>query len=320
MKNDSPHSPTPNRVLRPAVCLLALAAGAFHGLSAVADVGMADFSPEGFSVSSEGLPESTVEVWYATVLIEGRGVVWPLGERPRLRLRRGSGIVVKLDEERRVAVVATNAHVITCDRGACDIRVGFGDPFSANGPKWAETVQVVSRNTGKDLAFVEVHIPDGAEIQTARFASSECGDTGVDRVVAIGWPDLNVRREWGVPPPPNHKAHVKRYSHGLILLWLKRYRMRPEVELLSERLQVIFHNADVLPGSSGGPLVNRDGEVVGLNTQVLGDVSAPDHHRFCARRDPHQGPGECVHVAITSKELVEEYERVYASRITLADC
>ncbi len=319
MKKGSPHPPVPNRVLRPIVWLLILAAGAFHGLSAVADVGTEDFSPEGFSVSSEGLPESTVEVWYATVLIEGRGVVWPMGERPRLGFRRGSGIVVKLDEERRVAVVATNAHVITCDRGACDIRVGFGDPFSAKGPKWTETVQVASRNTAKDLAFVEVDIPDGAEIQTARFASSECGEAWVERVVAIGWPDLNVRREWGVPPPPNHKAHVKRYSRGLILLWLKRYRMRPEVELMSERLQVIFHNADVLPGSSGGPLVNRDGEVVGLNTQVLGDVSASDH-RFCARRDPHQEPGECVHVAITSNELVEEYERVYAAPITLADC
>ena len=85
-------------------------------------------------------------------------------------------------------------------------------------------------------------------------------------------------------------------------------------------MRIIFHNADVLPGSSGGPLVNRDGEVIGLNTQVLGDVSAPDQHRFCAMRDPHQEPGECVHVAITSKELVEEYERVYTSRIMLAEC
>lgn len=309
---------TVNRSRLLAIWLTTLAAATAHGPSAVADSGLVGGSPEGFSASSEGLPEPATDAWYATVLTEGRKIVWPMGGRPVWRTKRGSGIVVMLDDDRGIAVVATNAHNITCDDGACDVRVGFGDPFSAQGPKWAETVRVVSRVTEKDLAFVEVIVPDGAEIRAARFASAECSDTWFESVVSIGWPDLRVRRKWGVKPPPNHSAQVKRYSAGLFLRWLKGYRMKPEVDRMMERLQVVFHNADVLPGSSGGPLLNRDGGVVGINTMIVSN-SAPDHNRFCARRDPHR-PGECVHVAIASKEVVDEYERVYASRITLADC
>jgi len=138
-------------------------------------------------------------------------------------------------------------------------------------------------------------------------------------MVSIGWPDLRVRRGWSVKPPPNYMDQVKRYSDGLFLLWLQGYRMRPEVDRMLERLQVVFHNTDVLPGSSGGPLVNRDGEVVGVNTMIVSDVDAPDHHRYCARRDPHQLEG-CVHVAIASSELIKEFERVYSSHITIAEC
>jgi S1-C subfamily serine protease len=300
-------------------CLSAAIISAFCVVPANAGNRKSDISPEGFSVSSEGLPESVMDAWYATVRVEGRGVSWPAGKCPRMKTRRGSGIVVKLKNEGRIAVVATNSHIITCTYGTCELRVGFGDPSSAFLPKWSNVVHVVSRKPQKDLAILEVEIPAGAEVRAARFSPPECCEAGVESVFSIGWPDLKVRRKWGVTPPPNYRAQVRRHSDGLFLVWLRGFRMRTEVGEVLDRLQVVFHNADVLPGSSGGPLTNRNGEVLGVNTMIEGRVARSDKHEFCARLDP-QDPGECVHVAISSRELIKEFERVYSSRITMADC
>ncbi len=95
--------------------------------------------------------------------------------------------------------------------------------------------------------------------------------------------------------------------------------MRSEVGEVLDRLQVIFHNADVLPGSSGGPLTNRNGEVLGVNTMIEGRVESSEDHEFCASPDS-QKAGECVHVAISSQEVIKEFEQFYSSRLTLADC
>ena len=313
------HRPTANRNRSLVGLPTILAVGIVCVSSAIAAVASEDVSPEGFSASYEGLLESAVDAWHATVLVESRHLIFGVGGHPVWRTKRGSGVIVRLDDERRVAVIATTAHAITCRDKACRIRVGFDDSDARNSQRWSSPVHVVSRNTAKDLAFIEADIPNGAEARAARFASAECEEAGIDRVVSIGWPDLTIRKEWGARPPPNYQDRVKRYSDGLFLSLLKGYRMRPDVDGLVKRLQVIFHSADVLPGSSGGPLVNRDGEVVGINAMVMSAVGEPDYQHFCTGRDT-QDSGECVNVAIASKEVMDEYERVHASRITLVGC
>jgi len=289
------------------------------GSPVFADVEVSKFSPEGFSASSEGLPTPAADAWRATVLIEGRMIVWKAGMDPLMRTKKGSGIIVRLDDDSRRAVIVTNAHIITCKDKACDIQLGFGDPFSSEGPTWTRAVRIVSRDSTKDLAFLEVKVPKNAEPQVARFAAAACDEAGEARVVSIGWPDLTIRKKWNVTPPPNHKDHVKRFSMGNFRLWLRGYRLRPGVDRMLQKMPVVFHNADVLPGSSGGPLLNASGEVVGINTMVVGTDSMPDHHQFCARQDPHK-PAGCVHVAIASSELAHEYQRIFAAPLDLADC
>ena len=316
---DFPYSQIARRCGLFLCCLWATTIGVFCVLPASAGNRITDISPEGFSVSSEGLPELAMDAWYATVRVEGRGVSWPPGTCPSQRMRRGSGIIVMLKDGGRVAVVATNSHIISCANGTCELRVGFGDPSSPYSPKWSSAVHVVSRNPQKDLAIIEVEIPAGAEVRAARFASPECCEAGLESVFSIGWPDLKVRKKWGVTRPPNYRAQIRRHSDGLLLLWLRGFQIRSEVGEVLDRLQVVFHNADVLPGSSGGPLINRNGEVLGLNTMIEGRLTPSDKHEFCARLDS-DNPGECVHVAISSRELIKEFEQFYSSPVALVDC
>jgi hypothetical protein len=112
---------------------------------------------------------------------------------------------------------------------------------------------------------------------------------------------------------------VKRYSWGSLLLGLEDYRPISRVSGPLERMAVVFHNADVLPGSSGGPVVTGDGRVVGINTQVVGRTE-PEVNSYCARTALTDLDARCVHLAISSTEITAEYERVFDSRLEVAEC
>jgi serine protease Do len=146
----------------------------------------------------------------------------------------GSGIV--LDREGRVL---TNNHVV---ENADSISVQFFDGS-------VREARIVGADPSTDLAVLQTEVPDS--IPAANFGDSESMRVG-DWVVAIGSPQ---GLDWTVTAgiiSAKHRGHV---GGG-------------EATGLEDFIQT---DAPINPGNSGGPLLNLDGEVIGVNTMILSE-------------------------------------------------
>jgi serine protease Do len=134
--------------------------------------------------------------------------------------------------------ILTNSHVV---ENAAKLTVTFSDgrEFSA---------KVVGRDPDTDVAVVKLEKPP-ANLVAARIGDSSKMEVG-EWVLAIGSPlGLDQSVTAGIVSGKGHVgAHVQMSGR----------RMR-------EYLQT---DAKINPGNSGGPLVNLDGEVIGINTLI----------------------------------------------------
>src|SRR5579872_7286450 len=147
----------------------------------------------------------------------------------------GSGVVIDAKGD-----ILTNLHVIrTTDRWV----ITFWDGSKSD----AELINAQPEN---DLAVIRAKVsPD--DLKPATLASTGGLNPG-DTVVAVGFP-------FGIGPS---------VSAGVIA-GLKREFVDPERKDQGGHLtNLIQFDAAVNPGNSGGPLVNRDGEVVGIVTAI----------------------------------------------------
>jgi S1-C subfamily serine protease len=145
---------------------------------------------------------------------------------------RGTGFVIKDD-----GTILTNYHVIA---GSERIVVTFSDGLES-------PVSILSAQPERDLAVLApARIPD--DLQPVVLAPSGQSMPG-DMVVAVGFP-------FGMGPS---------VSSGVISGLNRSYRL-PDGEVLNGLIQF---DAAVNPGSSGGPLVNQAGEVLGVVTAIL---------------------------------------------------
>jgi S1-C subfamily serine protease len=145
----------------------------------------------------------------------------------------GSGVVI-VDK----GVILTNLHVVA---GAKRIKVVFDDGMESE-------AEVVGLHPEHDLAVLQAKtIPDDLVAATMR----STGDLAPgDHVVAVGFP-------FGIGPS---------VSAGVVS-GLKREFRSPEGKRVLTNL--IQFDAAANPGSSGGPLVTAEGEVVGIVTAIL---------------------------------------------------
>ena len=145
----------------------------------------------------------------------------------------GSGVVI-IDR----GVILTCLHVVA---GASKVRVLFEDGLESE-------ATIVSTQPENDLAVLQAsRIPDDLRAATLRSARHLVEG---EHVTAVGFP-------FGIGPS---------VSHGVISGLQREYQAPKGERSLSNLIQF---DAAANPGSSGGPLVNAAGEVVGIITAIL---------------------------------------------------
>lgn len=146
----------------------------------------------------------------------------------------GSGFVVDAR-----GYILTNNHVV---EGAQSVEVQFNDGSTS-------TATVMGTDSGNDLALIKTTLP--ANIPVARLADSDAVSVG-ETAIAIGSPFgleetvtqgivSAVHRTWA---PDNGRA----------------------------QRNLIQTDAPINPGNSGGPLLNAQGEVIGINSMIESPV------------------------------------------------
>jgi S1-C subfamily serine protease len=150
----------------------------------------------------------------------------------------GSGIVVASD-----GYLLTNAHVIQNAR-SITITLSSGRSFRAN---------VVAFDELTDLAVLKANTADYS-LPKAPLGDSSMLQSG-DWVIAVGCPvGLDFTVTLGIVSSPKRSAF--------------------EVGAMNLKGSYIQTDAALNSGNSGGPLVNADGEVVGINTMVRTNTEA----------------------------------------------
>jgi serine protease Do len=157
----------------------------------------------------------------------------PGAKEPPVFNGQGSGVVI-----REEGFILTNRHVVD---GADKIKVRFND-----GEEFDAEVRGVDSQS--DLAVLKIN-PKGKKLKAARLGNSETTRVG-EFAIAIGAPfELDYSVTFG---------HVSAKGRSRII-------NDPYMDQ-----DFIQTDANINPGNSGGPLVNIEGEVIGINTLIKG--------------------------------------------------
>src|SRR5271154_431315 len=151
----------------------------------------------------------------------------------------GTGIV--LNEE---GLILTNGHVV---EGASSLTVNAGGASSNTRP-----ATLVGEEANSDLALIRVN-PSGLGLKPLKLVSSSSLQVG-DSVYAIGNP-------YGLE---------ETLTRGIVSA-LGREIAAPDGAKITGAIQT---DAALNPGNSGGPLLNEEGDVLGVNSQIASDAAS----------------------------------------------
>jgi len=147
----------------------------------------------------------------------------------------GSGFLVSSD-----GYIVTNRHVVSDEEASYTVFTNDGESYDA---------EVIARDTVLDVAIIKI---EGEEFEHLSFADSEDIEVG-QTVIAIG----------------NALAEFRNTVSVGIVSGLSRSIVASDRQGQTEALdQLIQTDAAINSGNSGGPLLNLNGEVIGVNVAV----------------------------------------------------
>lgn len=149
----------------------------------------------------------------------------------------GSGVVMDVDSTGEYTYIITCAHVIDTQGAIVKVQTEDGTVYDA---------EVVGYDTRTDLGVVRVH--------ATCFTPAEFGDSDE---LAVGDPVYAIGNPGGV-------EFFGTFTGGYVSAI-----NRPISSEIGYTMKCIQHDASINPGNSGGMLVNKYGQVIGINSQKI---------------------------------------------------
>lgn len=170
------------------------------------------------------------------------------GSQTRQQQSAGTGFIISND-----GYVLTNRHVIS--DGITNVSLTMSDGTVLDN---VSVVGKTSASDSLDIAFLKINDAKGKDLQPVKIGDSSAMQVG-DTVVAIG----NALGQF-----------QNTVTSGIISGYGRSVTASDESGSSADNLQNLFQtDAAINQGNSGGPLVNSDGEVIGVNTAVAGGTA-----------------------------------------------
>lgn len=225
-------SPTPRNAISMTVAPVSLPA--FQSTSFIADA-VERVGPSVVRIdASRTVVQRSSEVFSSPFFQDFFGDFGMVPQPPRTRVERGTGSGFIIDAE---GLILTNAHVI---EGADQVLVTLKDGRELTG-------EVLGEDRLTDLAVIRV---EASGLPTVTLGDSEQLRPG-EWAIAIG----------------NPLGLDNTVTAGIISAT---GRSSSQIRVPDKRVSFIQTDAAINPGNSGGPLLNEQGQVIGVNTAIIG--------------------------------------------------
>jgi serine protease Do len=234
-----------------AACLLAGFGGGWLGANTYSQSSAAPISSEArqkyISSESELISDiaDTTGKSVVSVDVKSRTTTQDFFGNGRSSVQQSAGTGFVIDSK---GIIVTNRHVVPAGISSVSITLDDGTTF--------DDVEVIGRTSASstlDVAFLKINDLKGKKLTAVKLGDSSRVDVG-DRVVAIG----NALGQF-----------QNTVTSGIISGFGRDVTAGDETGFSTESLNDLFQtDAAINQGNSGGPLVNINGEVIGINTAV----------------------------------------------------